>query len=61
MGGAFTPGMICFSLAVNARVLTMKECRARFHAAKDAGDVTRLTWKEYRRAHICRAKSSRHQ
>jgi len=54
----FTLGVMSFSLAANARVMTMKQCIASFRTAKAAGDLTRTTWKEYRRAHICRSKSS---
>jgi hypothetical protein len=46
------------AVAAEAKVLTMKECRASFRTAKAAGDLPRTTWKEFRRAHTCTTKSS---
>jgi hypothetical protein len=34
-------------------VLTIKQCRASFRTAKAAGDLTRTTWRQFRRPQIC--------
>jgi hypothetical protein len=40
-----------------ARVLSMRECKTEYRAARDAGDLTRTSWKAFRRAHVCATKS----
>ena len=49
--------MICFTLAANARVLTMKECSAKYKAAEAAGTLKGQKWNDFRKAE-CGADAS---
>jgi hypothetical protein len=50
-------GAVMFVSMSEARILTLKECKSQFRAAKSAGYLMRTTWREFRRAHICATNS----
>ena len=43
---------------LEARVLTRKECISEYRTAKAAGYLPKTSWKQFRKAHICKTKSS---
>jgi hypothetical protein len=55
-GAATLLGVVSLCSTLEAKVLTMKECKAQYHTAKDAGDLIGTTWTEFRRAHVCTTK-----
>jgi hypothetical protein len=55
-GAATLLAVVSLCNTLEARVLTMKGCKAQYRTAKDAGDLIGTTWEEFRRAHVCTTK-----
>jgi hypothetical protein len=50
MGTLATAATLTFALAPSAQALTMKECSAKFQAARTAGTLNGMTWNAFRTA-----------
>ena len=48
LAGAFGASTLCLTLAAPADAMTMKECSAKYQAAKQAGTLAGATWKSFR-------------
>ncbi len=49
-GTAIIMGAAAFAFSSPANALTMKECSAKYQAAKDAGTLGGLKWNDFRKA-----------